>query len=353
MIVMRTRLQRRLSPAPLLSSDIDVVILAHLNVASLGRCAYVSRGLGAACDQAWRCKAIARWPKIEKTERAVVAAAADPQYKFDWATAFRSTMWSDHYFAPQRQDVDMVIESEVVAQSELSDLIFSIQLSRFPKRPITRDDGLISDDDTWEEGPAKTFFTWSGQCSLAPEHVEGLPPLARLYNTELQTPALWTPETIPAEVTGWWNDCDVINERSRWSKYPDGELMLDIMLYRGSECVNLYNEVIRLGSTTELIFTQQTAPASPCSAIRDPEDRELNQALGVEVDQYISVGPELDYSTGRFTFRGVISNDECTRFDTILYRHIVSLPMSLNMPESGRLRGEAPGPDDDCSDEEY
>lgn len=90
--VMRTRLQRRLSPAPLLSSDIDVVILAHLNVASLGRCAYVSRGLGAACDQAWRCKAIARWPKIEKTERAVVAAATDPQYKFDWATAFRSTM---------------------------------------------------------------------------------------------------------------------------------------------------------------------------------------------------------------------------------------------------------------------
>ena len=248
--VMRTRLQRRLSIAPLLSSDIDVVVLAHLDVASLGRCAYVSRGLGAACGQAWRCKAIARWPKIEKTERAVVAAAADSQYKFDWATAFRSTMWSDSHVAPRRQEVDMVLESEVVRQSELSGLIFSIELSRFPKRPITRDDGLISDDDSWEEGPAKSFFSWSGQCSLAPEHAEGTPPGALRYNTELRTPALWTPETIPAEVTGWWNDCEVIRDRSRWTEYFDGLLVVEIMLYRGSECVNLYDDVIHLASTT-------------------------------------------------------------------------------------------------------
>ena len=125
------------------------------------------------------------------------------------------------------------------------------------------------------------------------------------------------------------------------------------MLYRGSQCVNLYDDAIHLAFDNQLIFTQRTAPASPCLAIRDPLDRALNEAHGVAVDQYIDLVPAFDYSTGRFTFCGAIGDLECARNDTILYRHIVSLPMSLNMPESGRLRGEAPGPDEDTSDEEY
>lgn len=341
-----------------LPAGLDVEVFLGLDIAALGRVACASHGLRAACkERGWRWKAVAEIPRLDGISRA--ALAMDPANAFDWAAAYRSNLWCEHYVAPVRPEVELINGGERLDERELSGIVITFELCSCWSLMGGSDDSIGSDG-----GRLTPFFSWSGPCTLVPE---GPPDIAANeanasnpwwgFNTPIQTPPLWTPQTVPFEMQRWLDESYLHHHKGNDFRFGGKQMIyMYVYLTRNSKSVTLYYGLHRHRIEADGLheFTHERVAHGPCLGERDPVQRAFNEEVGQVSDYFLEMLPEMDHATGRITLHGSLGGhgETCPLWTTKLLRHIADIEMNLGMPQTGRLREESSDSEEDDGDAE-
>lgn len=287
------------SHLPLISRDLDGYLLGWLNAYELGaRCARVSRGLRAACGIAWACVATVEFPRLASI------AAVTTYPPFDYAVAYRSQLKiRDNGF-------DRVLYSDAPLGALVGIVLtFEMHTSRCTDPDNARWDWGPNNEHfgrgtgrllaSWETSPP--WFTWSG----------------RLTNGALvQTPRLWTSETIPPEAARWWSDAHRLKSDGdfRVASLDVAEPHLRIYSTRNSTSKLLYDGDIQWGTKGAMSFAPRVVPGGPAPS--------LQSRLEKPEPVLLRMRPTMDFETGRFRLEGELDRVADSAHDAAVLRSV-------------------------------
>ena len=303
------------STAPLLSPDVDVLVLEYCGVKELGRCSSVSNGMYAAAAVAWKAVAIRKFPLL------ISIARAESQLPTVKPFAYASAFFCQLHLRVSRPRLDDLEELGGVIESSLSRMIITYELC---KRRMGKHD--------YEYEP---YFVWSGRMSTL-------------------SPELWTSERVPTELQRWWDETSPELRYSGGTSRPTGfrysgsgpakkpALLLyltaaskTILLYRGE--LNFAYEGAQPLTSPTLYFMPEVAPESPRFA--EPSEDCSMMPEDVAMECGMQIHPNLDIPTGCLRLECCMPDDVDEPDDAIL-RYASNLDVDWLADPSSDYRGE-------------